>query len=301
MSWFKVAGSRFQIKNIILVLVCFIFVLVGCQKKESAVQKDVIPVKVERIKLQEMFETLDYVGDIKAQEEALIYPKVSGKVIEKLKEEGSLVLKDEPIAFIDRDEVGLKFEKAPVESTLTGVVGRVYVDIGTNVNTQTPVALVVDMRNIQIDLNIPEKYLPRILLDQNAKIYVDAYPDQAFIGKVTKISPVVDLSTRTAPIEITSNNSDSKLKSGMFCRVNLVVGTKKSVPVILKEAIMGKDSNVYVFVIENNKALLKAVTLGLRQGPFYEVKSGLNEGDLIVVLGQQRLYEGAQVSIEETN
>lgn len=274
--------------------------VLGCQKQgKNHTAEVIIPVKVSKVEFKDIDETVDYAGNIRAQEEAVIYPKVNGKIIEKVKEDGSLVDKGETIAYIDRDEVGFQFEKAPVESPLAGIIGRVYVDIGENVTTQTPIALVVDMRRVEIDLDIPEKYYSKIALDQKAKVRVDAYPDEEFSGLVTKISPVVDLSTRAAPIEITIDNPQGKLRSGMFSRVSLVLAGHENVPVILKEAVMGKEPNLYVYVIENQKAVLKKVTLGIRQGPYYEVKDGMREGDLVVIMGQQRLYEGAQVITEE--
>jgi membrane fusion protein (multidrug efflux system) len=274
--------------------------LTGCQPrqaKEKAIET--IPVKVLKVKLQSLSESLEYVGDIKAQDEVMVYPKVSGKIIEKVREDGSIIEKGGVIAYIDRDEVGLKFEKAPVESPLGGIVGRVYVDIGQNVTAQTPVALVVDMDKMKINLEIPEKYLPRVSLSQGAEITVDAYPGEEFLGSVTKISPVVDLTTRSAPIEIIVLNTGHRLKSGMFAKVRLIIQEYENIPVILKEAVMGKGDNLYVYTVENNKAVLKKIVLGIRQGPYFEVKDGLKEGDLVVIMGQQRLRDGINVSFEQ--
>lgn len=288
-------------KNKIILILIFIFIFIaGCRQKEEKVKtNNIIPVRVSAVQLETLNETIDYVGDIKAQDEAIVYPKVSGKIIEKIKSDGNPVNKAEAIAYIDRDEVGLKFERAPVESPLSGIVGRVYVDIGQNVTTQTPVALVVSMERVRINLDIPEKYLHRISLNQEAKINVDAFPQGAFSGFVTKISPVVDLTTRTAPVEITADNKEHRLSPGMFVKLSLVIRERKNVPVILKEAVMGREPELYAYIIENKKAVLKKVTLGIRQGPYYEVEEGLKKGDLVVIMGQQRLYEGAAVNIEE--
>ncbi|MCM8798776.1 MAG: efflux RND transporter periplasmic adaptor subunit, partial [Candidatus Omnitrophica bacterium] len=89
------------------------------------------------------------------------------------------------------------------------------------------------------------------------------------------------------------------LKSGLFAKVSLIISEHKNVPVILKEAVLGKEPNLYVFLIENNKAFLREVKLGLRQGQYYEVLEGVKEGDLVVIMGQQKLFEGAEVTIEE--
>lgn len=288
-----------MVRIISLVVFLFLFILSGCQTKENNGRKqDVIPVKAMLVELKDLNYVLEYAGDIKAEDEAYIYPKVSGKIIEKIKEDGSLVNKGDPICYIDRDEVGLKFQKAPVESTLTGVVGRFFVDIGENVTAQTPVAFVVNDSRVKIILDIPEKYAPKLFLGQEARSRVDAWPNEEFSGLVTKISPVIDLATRSSPVEITVDNPERKLRSGMFARVSIILDKRSSVPAVIKEAIMGRDSNSYVFVIENKKARLKQVSLGIRDGFYYEVNGGLTAGDMVVIMGQQKLFEGALVEAE---
>ncbi|OGX45273.1 MAG: hypothetical protein A3G38_03535 [Omnitrophica WOR_2 bacterium RIFCSPLOWO2_12_FULL_51_8] len=283
----------------IFIAALFLILIFGCGRKaDKGNGPEVIPVKASRARLEALSEALEYIGDIKAKDEAVIYPRVSGKVIEKVKEDNSPIKKGEVIVYLDRDEVGLKFEKAPVESTLTGVVGRVYVDIGQNVTAQTAIALVVSMDQVKIDLAIPEKYLPKISLGAQAALTVDAYPQEEFPGRVTKITPMVDVGTRTAPVEISVDNPEHKLQSGMFATVKLVIQQGMEAPVILQEAVIGKEPHTYVYVIENNKAVLKQITLGLRQGPYYEVKEGLKAQDLVVTMGQQRLSEGAPVNVE---
>jgi len=286
-------------KNVALIFM-MILILTGCQEKNKAVvEKEVIPVKVIKVELQSIKNTLDYVDDIKAQDEAIIYPKVNGKIIEKIKEEGDKVNKGDVVAYIDRDEVGFKFEKAPVESPLTGIIGRIYVDKGTSVTPQSPIALVIDMDKVKIKLDITEEFLSRIALAQEAQVSLQAYPNEKFKGIVSKISPVLDLETRTAPIEIIIPNSDHRLKSGMFAKVQLILAEHKDVVVIAKEAIMGRDLEVYVYVIEANIAHQKKIKLGIHQGAFYEIIEGLKSGDLVVVMGQQKLYDGALVITEE--
>jgi multidrug efflux pump subunit AcrA (membrane-fusion protein) len=84
----------------------------------------------------------------------------------------------------------------------------------------------------------------------------------------------------------------------MFAKVRLILTQHRNVPVILKEAVMGKEPNLYVYIIKDNKAVLKNVTLGIRQGPYYQVREGLKPGDLVVIMGQQRLKDNIPVSIE---
>lgn len=283
----------------ILFFIVTVIAISGCGKIAALKEKEeAVPVKAMKVALKDMDKYLEYVGDITGQDEAVVYPKVSGKIIEKVKDDGSPIEKGEIIAYIDRDEVGLKFEKAPVESPLAGTVGRIYVDIGSSVTPQTPIAIVCSMGKVEIDLNIPEKYLPNVSLGQEAEIAVDAYPNEKFIGKVDQISPVVDLQTRAAPVQIVIDNSACHLQSGMFAKVKLAIQERKNATAVLKEAVMGKEPDTYVYVIDGDKAVLTNVKLGIRQGPYVELIEGVKEGDLVVILGQQRLKNGSLVNVE---
>jgi hypothetical protein len=62
---------------------------------------------------------------------------------------------------------------------------------------------------------------------------------------------------------------------------------------------MGHDPDNYVFVVQNDKAILTKIKLGIRQGPYFEVRQGLKEGDAVVVMGQQLLADGGLVKAEE--
>ncbi|MFA6385088.1 MAG: efflux RND transporter periplasmic adaptor subunit, partial [Candidatus Omnitrophota bacterium] len=177
----------------------------GCSSQSksnapAAAGVQVIPVKTETVKLSDISEYVEYVANIKAQQEVFVFPKVTGKIIKKVKEEGDIVAQGDVIAYVDRDEVGLTFEQAPVESPLAGFVGKVLVDIGTNVSPQAPVALVVDMEKVKVFVDVPEKYLPRISLGMAATVGIEAYPDEIFTGSIARVSPVVDVATRTCQV-----------------------------------------------------------------------------------------------------
>lgn len=275
---------------------------IGCAPPKKAGEKkavEAVPVEVVNVVTRDFQQTLEYVGNIRAQEEATIYPKVEGKVVEKVKQEGAGVEKGEALLYLDRDEVGLTYEKAPVETSLAGMVGRIYVDVGARVTPATPVALVVAMDQVKINLDIPEKYLPEVAPGQNADVTVDPYPGEVFRGKVVRVSPVLDTVTRTAPIEIQISNEDHRLKSGMFAKVRLITGEKKGVVTVLKEALMGRGDETYVYIAEGGKAVLRRVKTGAREGGEVEIEEGISAGDRVVVMGQQKLYEDAPVVAEE--
>jgi RND family efflux transporter MFP subunit len=133
----------------------------------------------------------------------------------------------------------------------------------------------------------------------HAAISVDAYPDQVFDGVVNKISPVLDTATRTSQTEIGIDNKDHRLRSGMYAKVKIVIQEYKDAVVVLKEAVLGKEPRQYVYVVKDKKAILKEISVGARQGSYLVITQGVNLGDDVVIMGQQRLYDGAPVSVEK--
>lgn len=285
---------RYRALSILLLAAC---ALPSCGKRPEK-KRERIPIRAMRVPLATISRTLDYAGTIEAWDRADVFPKVSGKILEKLKEDGAPVAKGETIATIDRDEVGFKFEKAPVESPLTGLIGRVYVDKGTNVSAQTVIAVVVDIDRVKVRLDVPERFLPMVSVGQTAGIGVEAYPGEEFIGTVSLISPVVETETRAASVEIAIPNPDHRLKPGMFAGVRLVLESHVGVPAVMQEAIIGREPGACVFVVNGGVAHLRDVDLGLRENDLVEVTKGLKGGDLVAVMGQERLRDGSAVSVE---
>jgi len=257
-----------------------------------------IVVKVMTAKKEDFTLTFDYVGSLKAKDEANVFSKVTGKLVEYTVNEGDVVQRGETIANIDRDETGLKFELAKVESPITGIVGRILLDKGANIapNT-TALAIVVDMDAMIVRLNIPEQDIPYMQKGLKAIIKVDAYADEEFQGEVSRVAEIVDPQTRTLPIEISIPNKDHRLKSGMFARIKIIAAHLKDVLVLNQDAIVQELGEKFVFVVENNIANKTKVKLGRRDNGNLEVLEGIKEGDSVIVFGQQGLKDGAEVQI----
>ena len=291
-------------KKFIMLFLIPVFLFYGCQQKAMQEKEEGIPVKVMRVELKEFEDTVEYVGDLKSIDEIAVFSKVNGKLFDYTVKEGDRVVKGQTIALVDRDETGLKFELATVESPISGIVGKTLLDKGANVLPSAafiggdPLAIMVNMDQMVVKFNVPEPIIPQLKIGLKAEIRVDAYPDDVFAGEVSKISEVLDTETRTLPIEISVDNKDHRLKSGMFSKVKLILSKHAPAPFILKEAAIGREPDLYVFAVEDNKAVLKKISSGIRQGPYLEVKEGLIEGDLVVIMGQQRLFEFAPVNVE---
>lgn len=277
-------------------------IVAGCGKETSAPSQPgvfSIGVSVAAVSKEPLQETLNFVGDLKAEEEVTLFSKVSGKLVENVLEEGSAVKKEEPVAMVDRDEVGFKYQKAPVLSTIDGTVGRLYLDPGDDVRQDTAVALIVHLEKMHIQVAVVERYLPRIMLGQKARVRVDAFPERVFEAEVFKVSPVVDIATRTAPIELKVPNLDHALKPGMFAHVEIIVAEYDNEVMIPEEAVVSVEGKTFVYVVSGDVAQRQAVRLGIRRPGKVQVVEGLHGGEKMVIAGHQKITDGSKVFVKE--
>lgn len=286
-----------QINIFILVFPLLCSVLVSGCGKHNVARPPSMPVDTIEVRPEKLEHILKVVGNIKAQDEATLYSKVTGKLIKYTVKEGQAVKKDETVALLDRNEVGFKFQEAPLKTTLDGVVGRTYLDTGADIQLNTPVALVVDMRQVRVLIQVPEQDLPDVKEDQTAHVYVDAFPKDIFEGKVIKVSPIVDLQTRTAPVEIEVPNPEYRLKPGMFARVELVTRVLVNAVMIPEKAIAYERGMPFVFVVKDSKAQRRSVETGMRKIGRVQITKGLEGGEVVVTAGHLKIRDGSEVTI----
>lgn len=301
--------------KILLVFILIIGVVAGLRmyntrsaSRQSGVKKisaQKTTVKVETVKKGDLNLILSYVGSLKARDEAAVFSKVPGKLARYEVKEGDAVVKGQTVALVDRDETGLKYELAPVESPLAGIVGQTLLDKGAvvyaanGIGQGTSLAVIVDMDEMLVKLNISEQDIPYFQNGLHAKIMVDAYHGQIFEGTVTKVSQIVDSQTRTLPVEITILNQDHRLKSGMFGRIFINAAVHEGALIIRQDALVEELGHNYVFVEDKGTARKQKVVTGIRDNGSVEIVSGVQDGDTVIVFGQQGLQDGASVEAAE--
>lgn len=294
---------------IVLLILFFVFykIMVFLKEKKAQtaeVQERIIPVEVKIVKATPYTPILSYTGEVKGIEEVLVYPKASGKLVEMKVKEGDRVKKDQVVALVDRDIPGLEFERSETVSPVEGIVGKVYLDKGAEVNPPSPgpgmgtaLAQILNLDSVKIIIQVTEEDLPKVKLNQRAKIKVDSYPDKEFNGVVTLISPTLNSLARTASAEITIPNPSHLLKPGMFAEVDLITGKTENLIFIPRYTVLTEAGKKKVYVIRAGKAEQKLVETGFSDGGLTHIKSGLALEDSLVVLGQSQLQPGDKVRI----
>lgn len=291
--------KRVNIYSILIVFIFFYFS--SCSnKKDNTNNNDIFYVKVEKVVKRNLRQEVVLFGSIKGKDEAIIYPRISGKLIKNLVKEGDYVKKDEPIALIRKDEVGALYEPAPVPSTLSGYIGKIYQDEGADVNPLTPIAIVVDQSFVKLQCDVPEKYISQVKLKQKLYIKIDAYGNKMFYGSIDKISPILDKASRTFQIESIFENNGNLLRSGMTAEVHIILNEVESVPTVPVSALVYHENIPYIYIVDrkNQIAVEKKAIIGFNSGDYVWIKN-IKEGEEIVTVGVEGLNDGAKINVVE--
>ena len=196
-----------------------------------------------------------------------------------------------------RDELRINLGNTTVNSPVTGFVAKRLVDPGAYVTQNVTLLSVVDISTVRLVVNLVERDLRKVSVGASAAVTVDAYPGETFTGRVARVAPVLDPSTRTAEMEVEIPNGPGRLKPGMYARVRMTSARKANALVVPKAAVVDVQGRKGVYMVQKNQAVFRAVTVGLEEPNRIEVTDGLSEGDAVVTTGASALRDGAQVQV----
>lgn len=193
------------------------------------------------------------------------------------------------------DELKINLANTVIVSPVDGFVARRATDPGAFASQNAPVVDVVDIRRVRLVVNVIEKDLRQIKAGDTARVEVDAFPGETFTGRIARVAPVLDPTTRTASIEIEVPNSDFRLKPGMYARVRITIDTRKDALVVPTNAVVDVNGRRGVFLVgESTTALFRAVRVGIEEDARTEILEGLEEGAVVVTTGAAALTDGAR-------
>jgi RND family efflux transporter MFP subunit len=191
-----------------------------------------------------------------------------------------------------------QFRDTQIRAPFDGYIEKRLVNLGELVKAQMPVIAVVRVDPLKVIAEIPEKMAPWIKDGQPVELYVDAYPERAFEGKVSRISPAVNTATRAFPFEALVPNRDAVLKPGTFARVHIESGREDLVLTLPYSALQYRYGVNRVFVVDNDKLNLRELKVGDRLGERIEILAGVKAGDRVAVTDVEKLVDGAKVTVK---
>ncbi len=173
-----------------------------------------------------------------------------------------------------------------------------FVDVGSIVNSSTPLVSLVALDPIVAVVFVPERDFSRLAVDQRATFTTDAYPGQTFPGRVARIAPVFRRSTRQVRVELEVQNADLRLRPGMFVRATLELDHADEATIVPVDALITREGIEGVFVVPSGARTVRwaPVRRGLHEGGLVQVLGDGLSG-AVVTLGQELCDDGSEVNV----
>lgn len=274
--------------------------------KESAIE---VPVFAVNTTLAIQGQIQDYIalsGDIWAGSTVDAYSDAIGKITRIFVAVGGRVTRGDPIATVDPSRPGMTFRESTVSAPISGTIVALPAQVGMTISQAVPLARIASRGALEIRLNVAERFISRIALNQPCEITLDAWPGEIFRGTISEISPTVDPASRTMEVRINVVNADSKLKPGMFAKVRVITERKNNIVKIPASAVISRFGEQYVYIIEKdpqdpniNIVKKRVITPGILIDSVMEITKGLTVNEELVIRGQTLLDDGSRVNIIE--
>lgn len=201
---------------------------------------------------------------------------------------------------IQKEQINYGYIYAPQ----TGVIASVSSELGENVNPGQSIAILNAGNKITIQLGIPESVINSVKLGMKVSIDFPVISAKTFEGKVAELSPALDRSTSTYPVEVEVLNPTEEVKSGMAANVNFSFGASEKKTLMIPAKSVGEDSKGrFVFLVKDGGEPATVQKQHIKIGPLhsggFEVLEGLEAGQKIAVAGLQTLLDGQEVKISQ--
>jgi membrane fusion protein (multidrug efflux system) len=208
-----------------------------------------------------------------------------------------------------------RIKRNTIDAPFSGTVGICNIELGDYVDKGQGLLRLTKLEPIYIDFFVRQQDLSKVSNGLTVKAEVDAYPGKTFKGRLTSINPFLSKKTRQVHARATFNNKDGELLPGMFCTVSVVLPNKQEVVTAPATAVTYRMAGDTVYVLKNKrkqksgkgkkgKAVYTAKEVLVKAGDTRKgrtvLHTGVSAGDLLVTSGQNKLYNGALVAVDNT-
>jgi len=196
------------------------------------------------------------------------------------------------------ENAGIKIEKLSIRAPFTGVITDLpYFSPGIRVESGQDVLSMMNYSSMVMDLSMPENLIGQVAINQEANIMNYALPDDTLKGRITELSPAIDMDARTFKGRIEVENKDELLKPGMFVKAEIVVDQRDSAIVIPKDVILTEGNRKVVFVAKNSTAEKRYIRTGIETLTDVEVLEGLKVSERLIVKKFETLKSRSKIKV----
>ncbi|MEK9906718.1 MAG: efflux RND transporter periplasmic adaptor subunit, partial [Gammaproteobacteria bacterium] len=200
---------------------------------------------------------------------------------------------DELFSILSTSSIGEIVISAP----FNGFVGITDFKIGDELKNGDVLLTLDDMVTMKAYLYLPEKILPQLREPIKYTAYSKLFPKEKYTGVIANVNQRVDTETRTIKSYALIDNKNGALKPGLLLNIDIILEEIPDAILVPEQSILTAEDYSYVFVVEEDISKLKKITLGINNKGMTQILSGINEGDLVVTLGQEKLKDGSKIKL----
>ena len=295
----------------LLALACVI-AMTGCTPKEEVTEeKTARTVQTAAVTTGDISSDFSFSGKVAASREVSVVPTIAGKVTGFGYEVGNSVGAGAVLFTVDSTDLqnNLRSVEANYDATklqvdnakttlesISGVVTQRGVEIGSFASQSQPAYTILDVSSVKVEVGVSEQMVNEIAIGDTVNVLLTAVSPDPLQGKVSTISPSAS-QAGTYTVKITLDNSRGLLKPGMLAEVSFITDSSSNTMILPRDAVITKDGEVYVYVVENNIAKKVPVETGIESGENIEIISGLTPDMQVVVKGQTYITDGEEVNV----
>lgn len=188
---------------------------------------------------------------------------------------------------------------ARIKAPISGYVNKLFLKEGGMIGAGVPACELVNIRSLKMGVKADEQDIVKVFNGQKVKIKVDALNNVALEGTVVSIGSKADYALQYSIEIVIPENPEEQLKAGMVAKAIFSFQDEKDGAIIPKSALIGSIKNPEVYVMHENKAVLRAITIVESNDDQLKVSEGVSEGEQLIVAGQFNLQDG--VNVKEIN
>ncbi|MCS6873331.1 MAG: efflux RND transporter periplasmic adaptor subunit [Pyrinomonadaceae bacterium] len=182
-----------------------------------------------------------------------------------------------------------------VLAPISGYVVERNVDPGEYVSPNGKVATIARTAILRIKIDVPERDIGLVRVGQIISLQTNSYPDRTFMGRIVRVSPSLNPTSRILTAEAEIENPEGLLKPGQFASVKIRKTEPKRAVMIPTAAVRSEAGIGKVFVIKDGRAEERVVRLGILESDLIEVQQGIQEGEIVAIEQLNKLFDGALV------
>lgn len=200
-----------------------------------------------------------------------------------------------------------QLSRLKIVAPFDALAGIRSVNLGDYVKDGAELVSVEDSSSMWVEFRLPERFVPRLKAGQGVDLSLDALPKQVFQAKVDVVDVQFDANGRSMLVRAKLMGPTTDLRSGLFARVNVVLGERPNALVVPEEALVPQGGKQYIIKLvdgpKGRQSQRVEAQLGMRVPGKVELLGGVKEGDVVVTAGQARLMrgEGQQVKIVDVD